>query len=129
MDAQKSLMLLVSVLLMFFLLTVGGTTNGADILREPKWVQDLAARLQSEPVANPPAFLIRFDYQGTFYYYLPPRCCDIPGALFDSEGKVMCAPDGGFTGRGDGRCPDFVRELKNGVKIWEDRRNRRRDTE
>jgi len=99
-----------------------------EISKEPEWVRDLAARLQSEPVANPPASLIRFDRAGKSYYYLPPRCCDIPSTLFDSESNVMCAPDGGITGRGDGRCPDFVRELKNGVKIWEDPRNRQQNT-
>jgi hypothetical protein len=118
-----------SLFFLLFLILAGSAIVAADISKEPEWVRDLVARLQSEPLANPPASLIRFDHAGKTYYYLPPRCCDIPSTLFDSEGKVMCAPDGGITGRGDGRCPDFVRELKNGVKIWEDQRNRRRNTE
>lgn len=117
-----------SLFFLLFLILAGSAVGATDISKEPEWVRDLVARLQSEPVANPPAFLIRFDHAGKSYYYLPPRCCDIPSTLFDSEGNVMCVPDGGITGRGDGRCPDFVREPKNGVKIWEDPRSRQQNT-
>lgn len=112
---------------LLLLLVLAGSTGEvfAEISEEPKWVQDLIAKLQAEPVANPPAFLIRYSHAGTSYYYLPPRCCDIPGKLFNAEGKAICAPDGGLTGKGDGRCPDFVHGLKNGVKIWEDQRERK----
>jgi len=40
-------------------------------------------------------------------------CCDIPSVLYDTAGTVVCAPDGGFIGRGDGRCPDFISQRSN----------------
>ena len=36
----------------------------------------------------------------------------------DSTGTVLCAPDGGIDGRGDGRCPDFLAERKEERILW-----------
>jgi hypothetical protein len=55
-------------------------------------------------------------------YFLPQRCCDIMGVLYRADGSVMCRPDGGFTGTGDGRCPDFFVERKNERIVWRDAR-------
>ena len=90
----------------------------------PEWVTTLIKTLEGEPVANPPARLAQYLYRGQTVYYLPPRCCDIPGTLYDVKGAVMCAPDGGFNGRGDGKCPDFFAERKNEQIIWRDTRRR-----
>jgi hypothetical protein len=55
-------------------------------------------------------------------YYLPPRCCDIFGNLYDSQGQIICHPDGGIAGHGDGRCPDFLNQRTNETVIWRDTR-------
>jgi hypothetical protein len=34
----------------------------------------------------------------------------------------MCAPDGGFTGKGDGKCTYFFDARTNEKLIWEDER-------
>jgi len=68
--------------------------------------------------SNAPAFVARYDYQGRVVYYVAPRCCDIPSVLYDSAGTVVCAPDGGFTGGGDGRCPDFIAQRSNEKILW-----------
>ena len=39
---------------------------------QPKWVQQLITRLQSEPVRNPPAKIIRYTSTRRSYYYVPP---------------------------------------------------------
>ncbi len=67
---------------------------------------------------NAPAFVARYDYHGQVVYYVAPRCCDIPSILYDSTGTVLCAPDGGITGRGDGRCPDFFAQRTNEKILW-----------
>ncbi len=93
---------------------------------EPRqWLTALIAKLEADPVANPPARIAQFDYRDEKVYYLPPRCCDIPSTLYDAAGAVICSPDGGFTGKGDGRCPDFFAERKNDRTIWSDKRKRR----
>ena len=90
--------------------------------KTPDWVSTLITQLESEPVANPPARIAQYQYRGQTVYYLPPRCCDIPSTLYDPKGVVMCSPDGGFTGRGDGKCADFFAERKNEQIVWSDKR-------
>lgn len=88
----------------------------------PAWAKDLINQEESGPVANPPASLVKCLYKDQEVYYLPPRCCDIPGTLFDSQGGKICSPDGGFTGKGDGQCPDFFELRKDCLVIWQDNR-------
>jgi hypothetical protein len=88
----------------------------------PDWLARLITELESEPVANPPAFIARYEYKGLTVYYLPPRCCDVPSTAYDSTGTVICSADGGITGKGDGRCPDFFAERKDEQIIWRDKR-------
>lgn len=90
----------------------------------PGWVNQLIAEFQSEPVGNPPQSIWSYEYNGQTVYYIPPQCCDQFSILYDSTGYIICAPDGGFTGRGDGQCPDFFQERKNECLIWQDSRQR-----
>ncbi|MBU1101268.1 MAG: hypothetical protein KKA84_12780 [Bacteroidetes bacterium] len=53
-------------------------------------------------------------------YYVPPQCCDQFSTLYDKDGNIICAPDGGITGQGDGRGSDFFAERKNKKLIWQD---------
>lgn len=91
-------------------------------LDAPDWVAALVAELEREPVANPPALIARYEYKGDTVYYVPPKCCDVPSVLYDATGTVLCGPDGGLTGRGDGRCTDFFTERRNEKIIWRDKR-------
>ena len=97
----------------------GITGSGDDV---PAWVAAMIRQMQAEPVANPPAYVARYEYNGGTVYYVPARCCDVPSTLYDASGTVLCHPDGGFTGSGDGRCPDFVAERRNEKILWRDRR-------
>lgn len=99
-----------------------GTENPLAPGTLPAWLMTVIAELESQPVANPPASITRYEYHGTGVYYLSPRCCDIPSVLYNADGAVLCRPDGGFDGRGDGRCPDFLSARKNGVLVWRDPR-------
>jgi YHS domain-containing protein len=89
---------------------------------EPKWVQNLVASYEKDPVGNPPQSIWQYEYKGQTVYYIPPQCCDQFSKLYDAGGVVLCAPDGGFTGQGDGKCSDFSRERKNEKLIWQDPR-------
>ncbi|WP_439880829.1 DUF6970 domain-containing protein [Pontibacter sp. MBLB2868] len=88
------------------------------------WLNKLINELQQEEPANPPAKIYRYTYKEQEVYYLTGRCCDIPSKLYDAQGNVLCEPDGGITGRGDGRCPDFFERRQNETLIWEDKRER-----
>lgn len=86
------------------------------------WLSELIRELEEDSVANPPAKVYRYTYNEQEVYYLTSRCCDIPSKVYDVDGNVLCEPEGGITGKGDGRCPDFLDARTNETLIWEDKR-------
>ena len=88
----------------------------------PDWLSGLIREFDAQPVANPPAFVGRYDYRGRSVYFVPQRCCDIMGVVYRLDGSVMCYPEGGFSGTGDGRCTDFFVERTNEEIVWRDAR-------
>ncbi len=89
----------------------------------PYWLTSLIQHLENEPVSNPPASITRYEYNGQTVYFIPQRCCDIFSDLYDSEGVIIGHPDGGITGQGDGRVPEFFKSRSNGSVIWQDQRS------
>ncbi|MFC6195967.1 DUF6970 domain-containing protein [Dyadobacter subterraneus] len=53
-------------------------------------------------------------------YFIPPSCCDVFSELLDENYNLLCSPDGGITGGGDGKCLDFVKKASNQKLIWND---------
>ena len=90
----------------------------------PAWVDQLIQQFERDPVGNPPQSIWRYEYNGQVVYYVPAQCCDMYSTLYNADGKVFCAPDGGIDGRGDLRCPDFRSQRKNESLIWKDSRTR-----
>lgn len=87
----------------------------------PAWMMNIIYELERQQPNNPPAKIIQYEYRGKIVYWVTGRCCDIPSELYDNEGTLMCQPDGGFTGKGDGRCPDFFEQRKDEKMIWEEK--------
>ena len=103
--------------------TIAGCTGNPaapDTSASPTWVTALIRQLETEPVANPPAFVARYDYKGQDVYFVPQRCCDIMSILYNSDAAIVCHPDGGLTGKGDGKCADFFAERRNERIVWRD---------
>jgi hypothetical protein len=90
----------------------------------PKWVDQLIKKIENEPVGNPPLSVWMYKYNGQVVYFVPAHCCDITSVVYDAEGKLLCAPDGGITGKGDGRCTDFFDQRTGEQLIWKDPRTR-----
>jgi len=90
----------------------------------PQWIQDLIVQFQNEPVGNPPQSIWQYFYNGRTVYYIPAQCCDQPSTLYDANGNILCAPDGGYSGKGDGKCPDFFTNRRDEKLIWQDKRTR-----
>jgi hypothetical protein len=88
----------------------------------PQWLTELIAGMEAAPVRNPPGEVIRYEYQGGTVYYVPAECCDQLSTLYDADGNVICSPDGGIGGRGDGRCPDFLDSRQDKEVVWQDSR-------
>lgn len=97
-------------------------SNSTSPEQNPDWITKLIQKYESEPVGSPPQSIWRYEYKGQIVYYVPAQCCDQFSSLFDKYGNLICAPDGGFSGRGDGRCSDFFTERKNEKLIWKDPR-------
>ena len=108
---------------LFLTLLLGGCTSPAAEVDAPEWVQAMVVEIASEPVTNPPTRIYRYTYQNVDVYYRPQRCCDIPSILWNAEGEILCAPDGGVTGDGDGQCPDFADERSDEEMVWSDSRD------
>lgn len=91
----------------------------------PVCLQKLVKSFLEEDVQNPPRKIYSYIYKGNLVYYVTPPCCDFFSDLYDSQCKLIAHPDGGITGRGDGRARDFT-EIKSQEKlVWEDlRRNK-----
>ncbi len=90
----------------------------------PAWVDALIKQYEIDPVGNPPQSIWSSAYNGQVVYFIPAQCCDQYSTLYDSSGNVICAPDGGLTGKGDGKCPDFFSQRANEQLIWNDSRMR-----
>jgi uncharacterized protein DUF6970 len=89
------------------------------------WLPALIRDFEMQPVANPPVSITRYEYKSDVVYFVPPRCCDIWSDLYRADGTTLCHPNGGLTGNGDERCPDFFAEGKNPQIIWQDPRSGR----
>ncbi len=104
-------------------------THGCDETDESKlsqytWLAKTVETIKQQPVGNPPQEVWQFEYDGKIVIYIAPSCCDMMSELFDEIGNKLCAPDGGITGMGDGKCPDFFEKRKNPVLLWKDSRSR-----
>jgi hypothetical protein len=98
-----------------------GACGGTPPEGNAPWLLRLIEAQMAEPVANPPAYIARQEYEAGVFYYLPPRCCDIWSDLYDSQGALVCHPDGGITGGGDGICPPVGNLLREEI-VWRDPR-------
>jgi len=87
---------------------------------DPPCVDDLVAAILSQPPSG--ASVTRAMYRGQVTYYVVEPCCDFLNPLYDSSCQVICHPDGGLFGQGDGLCPDYHDERWDVQVIWEDPR-------
>lgn len=90
----------------------------------PAFIDQLIDQFENEPVGNPPQSIWSYEYNGQVVYYVPQQCCDQFSTLYNSTGDVICAPDGGLDGKGDGGCTDFFSTRINELLVWQDTRTR-----
>ncbi len=109
------------LLLLTVLIILAGCTQAAQS-SNPAWLDQLIKEFESDPVANPPLSIWKYEYNGQMVYFVPAHCCDITSIVYDAQGTVVCAPDGGLTGKGDGKCSDFFDKRMGEQLIWQDSR-------
>ena len=65
-----------------------------------------------------PQKVLEYVYKGKKVYYVEMPCCDFFNEVYDDQCNLIGAPDGGFTGKGDGKLPDFHQAATNEKLIW-----------
>jgi hypothetical protein len=66
-----------------------------------------------------PQRITEYEYKGKKVYYVIMPCCDFFNELYDAKCNLLGHPDGGMTGKGDGKFPDFNKEKKKEKIIWQ----------
>ena len=88
----------------------------------PACVQHKIDSIKSEPKWNPPAEVNEYIYNNKHVFLFTSNCCDQYLMLYDGSCDYLCAPSGGFAGKGDGKCADFYEKAKHVKLIWKDDR-------
>ncbi len=99
------------------------TTQKSSATELPVFIKDKIATFTQNPVTDPVRSIFSYSYNGKTVYYITAPCCDIPSQLFDEGGNLICHPDGGITGKGDGKCTDFFQTRTDEKLAWKDSRN------
>ncbi|MBS1734772.1 MAG: hypothetical protein JST02_15885 [Bacteroidetes bacterium] len=85
-------------------------------------MRELITKFKREEKTNPLRSVWQYSYNGKTVYYIPAICCDFFSDLYDDQCQLIAHPDGGFTGRGDGKAKDFAEVRSNEKLIWKDKR-------
>ena len=85
----------------------------------PPFVTKLIAQYESASPGSSPDAVWKYRYRDAAVFYVPRlACCDIMSRIYDLNGNLICHPDGGVAGSGDGKCPGFLKERKDGLLLW-----------
>ena len=86
----------------------------------PGCIKALIESFKKEEKQNPPRSVYSYMYKGKTVFYVAAVCCDNFSDLYNGDCKLIAHPDGGFTGRGDGKLPDFTTTRTGEKLLWHD---------
>ena len=119
-----------TVLIIFSLLYItacnrkqAGATTSAENERMdslPPCVEELIKPRNKQSLDKTPVKVDEYLYNNKKVYLLTAPCCDQYNLLYSDSCTYVCAPTGGFTGSGDGRCKDFSANAKFIKQVWKD---------
>ena len=112
----KPIFLFLSIMLLFSCDEIIDEDGATSCIREK------IDKIKEEPVANPPRAVYSYQYKGKTVQYFASNCCDFYNEVYDVICNLVCAPDGGIAGTGDGRCTDFFSVATHRTLIWKDPR-------
>ena len=93
-----------------------------DSTARPQWLEQRIQTILATRKRNPIIRVTRYKYEGETVYYESAPCCNQQSTLYDAAGQVLCHPEGGITGRGDGKCGNFDKRRSNEQLVWQDPR-------
>ena len=88
----------------------------------PTCIQQRIEEIKAGPKWNPAAEINEYRYHGQSVFLVSADCCDQYMMLYDGSCIPLCAPSGGYTGKGDGKCADFFNEAVHVKLTWRDPR-------
>ena len=88
----------------------------------PSCVEEWIDVVKKDNSWTTPAEVNEYRYNGKTVYLLTANCCDQYNTLIDENCNYICAPSGGLSGKGDGKCPDFFEEAEHVRLVWKDPR-------
>ncbi len=90
----------------------------------PACVLQRIEAIKMQPLWNPAAEVNQYTYNGKTVYGISSNCCDQYNVVIDENCNTICAPSGGITGGGNGRCADFSEKAKLVRLVWKDDRTK-----
>jgi hypothetical protein len=93
-----------------------------DSMARPQWLRQRIQNILATRKRNPIIRISRYQFEGETVYYETAPCCDQQSTVYDVQGKVLCHPEGGITGKGDGKCANFEKRRTNEQLVWQDPR-------
>lgn len=88
----------------------------------PSCIQARIEEIKKQPRWNPPAQVEEYRFEGKRVFLFSSNCCDQFNELVDETCHYVCAPSGGFTGKGDRKCPTFKDSAQLIRVVWKDER-------
>lgn len=88
----------------------------------PDCIKSKIEEIKAQPRWNPPAEINEYVYENKTVYLFSSNCCDQYNIAYDVNCNAVCAPSGGFAGKGDMKCIDFFTKAKHVRLIWKDKR-------
>ena len=73
----------------------------------PACIKRTIADAKKHSSADAPVEIEEYLYNGKRVFLFTAPCCDKYNTVYDMNCNPVCAPSGGITGKGDGKCPDF----------------------
>ena len=83
----------------------------------PDWLSQRIAVFERTPEDAEAVEILALPHAGDTAYLFVAPCCDQFNLLYDAQGRRLCAPSGGITGRGDGRC-EPPPDLSSARPVW-----------
>ena len=96
---------------------LGGKT-APDLVAVPTCIKNKIDSFKLKEPHEKPQRVFEYVYKSKKVYYVVMPCCDFFNEVYDANCNFLGAPDGGFTGKGDGKIPDFFEEAKSEKLIW-----------
>lgn len=89
-----------------------------EIVDMPTCIKNKIDSFKLKEAHEKPQRVLEYMYKGKKVYYVVMPCCDFFNEVYDRNCKFLGSPDGGFSGKGDGKLPDFFTEATGEKLVW-----------